>query len=189
MTKDEQLNIIAEKICSCTKCPTLLQRTKTVPGEGNSNSRLVICAEAPGRDEDLQGRPLIGRSGKLLNEILTQFGIPREKVYILNTLKCRPPNNRTPLPEELENCRGFLDLQLSVITPEFILCLGGTAAKHILRTEIGITRLRGKTHEIQNPVPAKVICTWHPSYVLRNPAAKQGMIEDMELLVSYLAKP
>ena len=136
--------------------------------------------EAPGADEDLQGEPFVGRAGQLLNKIIEACTLKRGDVYILNTIKCRPPGNRNPLPNEVANCRGFLDRQLDVIRPEFICCLGTVAAQALLNTEESIGRLRKRFFDYRG---CRVLCTYHPAYLLRNPAAKKDVWDDMQMLM------
>jgi uracil-DNA glycosylase family 4 len=176
-----QLDIIRDEIAGCTCCKELAStRNKTVPGIGNPQARLCFLGEAPGADEDRQGEPFVGRAGQLLTKIIEACTLKREDVFILNVLKCRPPNNRPPLPDEVANCSGFLDRQLAVIQPEFICCLGTTAAQSLLKTDQTIGKLRGRFHESHG---ATVLCTYHPSYLLRNPNAKRDVWEDMKILM------
>jgi uracil-DNA glycosylase family 4 len=149
-------------------------------GDGNPKARLVFLGEAPGADEDRTGTPFVGRAGQLLNKIIEACRLTREEVYILNILKCRPPGNRNPLPEEAANCRPYLERQLELIGPEFICCLGSVAAQNLLATTETIGRLRGRLHDYQG---IKVACTYHPAYLLRNPAAKADTWEDMKMLM------
>jgi DNA polymerase len=180
-----QLQVIQTEVARCTRCSELAStRTQTVFGVGSPSARLVFVGEAPGADEDAQGEPFVGRAGQLLTDIITKgMKLRREDVYILNVLKCRPPGNRTPAPNEVINCRGFLDRQLEVLQPEFLCCLGSVAAKAILNTEISIGRLRGKFHDYRG-IP--VLCTYHPAYLLRNPAAKKDVWEDIKLLLNRM---
>lgn len=178
------LQVVQSEVIGCTRCPQLATtRTQTVFGVGNPNTRLVFLGEAPGADEDAQGEPFVGRAGQLLNKIIEACKLKRDDVYILNVLKCRPPGNRNPLPDEMTNCRGFLDAQLNIIRPEFICCLGSIAAKALLNTDTSIGRLRGRFHEYRG---ATVICTYHPAYLLRNPAAKKDVWEDMKMLMARM---
>jgi DNA polymerase len=184
LSKQEKLDLIAEKVSNCTKCQELtINRTQTVFGVGNPNTKIVFCGEAPGFDEDKQGEPFVGRAGKLLNSILEACGIKRSDIYILNICKCRPPGNRAPTIDEANNCRGFLDLQLKVIAPKFIVCLGGTASQNLLGEMTPISQMRGKWYEYQG---IKVLPVYHPAYLLRNPAKKPEMWEDMQLLLKEL---
>ncbi len=149
-------------------------------GVGNPKARLCFLGEAPGADEDAQGEPFVGRAGQLLTKIIEACTLKREDVYILNVLKCRPPNNRPPTPEESANCREYLEGQLEIIRPEFICCLGATAAKQLLATEVSISKLRGKFQTYRG---IRVMCTYHPAYLLRNPEAKRDVWEDMKTLM------
>ena len=176
-----QLDIVRQEVAACVKCPNLAAaRTQTVFGVGNPHARLCFIGEAPGADEDRTGEPFVGRAGQLLTKIIEACTLKREEVYILNILKCRPPDNRPPQPEEVTNCRGYLERQLEIINPEFICCLGTTAAQSLLNTEETIGKLRGRFHEHNG---ATVLCTYHPSYLLRNPNAKHDVWEDMKLLL------
>lgn len=186
--KLQQLQVLQAEVAGCTRCSELAQtRKQTVFGVGNPNTRLVFLGEAPGADEDIRGEPFVGRAGQLLTDIITKgMKLRREDVYILNVLKCRPPNNRNPAPNEVINCRGFLDRQLDILKPEFICCLGSVAAKTLLDTEISIGRLRGKFHEYRG-IP--VLCTYHPAYLLRNPPAKKEVWEDIQVLMKRMGLP
>jgi DNA polymerase len=183
-TVGDSLEILRAEVAACTKCLELARsRTQTVFGVGNPRARLVFLGEAPGADEDRQGEPFVGRAGQLLNKIIEACTLRREDVYILNILKCRPPGNRTPLPTEAGNCRSFLDRQLELIQPEFICCLGACAATNLLGTTSSIGKLRGRVLDYRG---AKVVCTYHPAYLLRNPAAKRETWEDMQLLMRLM---
>lgn len=178
------LAAIAKKVAGCTRCDELARtRTQTVFGVGNPHSRLVFLGEAPGADEDRQGEPFVGAAGKLLTKIIEACTLRREDVYILNILKCRPPGNRNPQPLEAANCREYLDGQLAIIQPEYICCLGSVAAQNLLDTTESIGRLRGRFHDYQG---IKVLCTYHPAYLLRNPSAKRQVWEDMQLLMAEM---
>jgi DNA polymerase len=178
------LAVVAREVAACTRCPELARtRRQTVFGVGNPHARLVFCGEAPGEDEDRQGEPFVGRAGQLLNKIIAACTLRREDVYILNILRCRPPGNRTPLPVEAANCREYLDRQLDIIQPEFICCLGAVAAQNLLYTTASIGKLRGRFHDCKG---AKVLCTYHPAYLLRNPDAKRPTWEDMQLLMAEM---
>jgi uracil-DNA glycosylase family 4 len=181
------LRILAQEVAGCTRCHELAStRTQTVFGVGDPHARLCFLGEAPGADEDKQGEPFVGRAGQLLNKILEACKLRREDVYILNILKCRPPGNRNPLPEESQNCRRYLNRQLELIKPEFICCLGSVAAQNLLETTETIGRLRGSVHQFRG---VKVVCTYHPAYLLRNPSAKKQTWEDMKLLMRELGTP
>jgi DNA polymerase len=180
--KDEQLLYLANDVAQCTRCKDLAgSRTQIVFGTGNPDSPLVFLGEAPGVDEDKQGEPFVGRSGQLLTDIITRgMQLRREDVYICNILRCRPPGNRNPMPDEAAHCRPFLDRTLEIIQPKFICCLGAIAAKNLLASEKTIGALRGKVWEYKG---IRVVCTYHPAYLLRNPAAKKDAWDDIKLLM------
>ena len=179
--KQIQLDVVCQEVAQCTACDELAAtRNKTVFGVGNPNAKLVFYGEAPGADEDRQGEPFVGRAGKKLNEIIEAMGIQRKDIYILNTIKCRPPGNRNPSPEEQENCSGFLQRQLEIIKPDYIVCLGAIAARSFLKVTTPIGELRGKFHT-QGKI--KVLCTYHPAYILRNPSKKRDVWEDIKFLM------
>jgi DNA polymerase len=183
----ERLRVIEQEVAACQLCPELVKnRSQTVFGVGNPDARLCFMGEAPGADEDIQGIPFVGRAGKLLTQIIEASGLRRDDVYILNTLKCRPPGNRNPLPEEASHCSGFLARQLEVINPEFICCLGAVAAQNLLGTSESIGRLRGRFHPLDG---YQVLCTYHPAYLLRNPSAKRQVWEDMKILLKEMGLP
>jgi uracil-DNA glycosylase len=175
------LAVLQQEVAACTRCDELAsKRTQTVFGVGNPQARLCFMGEAPGADEDRLGEPFVGRAGQLLTKIIEACQMKREDAYILNMIKCRPPGNRNPLPDELANCRGFLERQLELIRPEFICCLGAVAAQNLLNTTIPIGKLRGKLHAYHG---IKVVCTFHPAYLLRNPSAKKDAWDDMKFLL------
>jgi DNA polymerase len=179
------LAVVAQRVAACTRCAELVKnRRQTVFGVGNPHARLVFLGEAPGVDEDRQGEPFVGRAGQLLNDIIVKgMKLRRQDVYILNILRCRPPENRTPLPIEAAACREYLDAQLSIIQPEFICCLGACAAQNLLQTDTPIGRLRGRLHDYRG---IKVLCTYHPAYVLRNPPAKRQVWDDIQILMAEM---
>ncbi|MGO8690175.1 MAG: uracil-DNA glycosylase [Thermoguttaceae bacterium] len=179
------LAAVAQRVAACTRCAALVKnRTQTVFGVGNPYARLVFVGEAPGADEDRQGEPFVGRAGQLLNDIIVKgMKMRREDVYILNILRCRPPENRTPLPVEAAACREYLDAQLAVIQPEFLCCLGACAAQNLLQTDTPIGRLRGRLHDYHG---IQVLCTYHPAYVLRNPPAKRQVWDDIQILMAAM---
>ncbi len=179
------LDAVASKVSVCTRCAELARtRTQTVFGTGNPMARLVFMGEAPGADEDRQGEPFVGPAGQLLTDIIIKgMKIRREDVYILNTIKCRPPGNRAPLPQEAANCREYLDEQLAIIQPEFICCLGAVAAQNLLGSTASIGQLRGRFHDFRG---IKVLCTYHPAYVLRNPPAKRQVWDDIQILMKEM---
>ena len=178
-TKPEDLAAIRADIGDCTRCKLCrLGRTQIVFGVGNPNADLMFVGEAPGRDEDLQGEPFVGRSGQKLTQIIEAIGLKREDVYIANVIKCRPPQNRNPEQDEVETCEPFLFQQIDIIKPKVIVALGTFAARTLLRTLDPISRLRGRVFEYRG---AKLIPTFHPAYLLRNPASKREVWEDMKL--------
>jgi len=178
------LAVLQQEVAPCTRCSELAStRTQTVFGVGNPQARLCFLGEAPGADEDRLGEPFVGRGGQLLNKIIEACQLKREDVYILNMLKCRPPGNRNPLPDELTNCRPYLERQFDLIQPEYICCLGAVASQNLLGTETPIGKLRGKLHAYRGK---KVVCTYHPAYLLRNPAAKKDCWEDMKFLMHQM---
>ena len=184
---DDPLQLLAAEVAQCTLCKELASsRTQTVFGVGNPNADLVFLGEAPGADEDKQGEPFVGRAGQLLTDIIVKgMKMRREDVYICNILRCRPPGNRNPMPDEAAYCRPFLDRTLEIIKPKFICCLGAVAAKNLLASEQTIGALRGK---VLNYNGIKVICTYHPAYLLRNPAAKKDTWNDIQLLMREMEK-
>jgi len=179
--REAALDVIRQRVAGCVRCEELCAtRTQTVFGVGSPMTKLVFLGEAPGADEDKQGEPFVGRAGQLLTKIIEACTLSREQVYILNVLKCRPPNNRPPTPEESANCKEYLDAQLEIIRPEFICCLGSTAAKNLLETDVSISKLRGKFQTYRG---IRVMCTYHPAYLLRNPDAKKEVWADMKVLM------
>ncbi len=175
--KTESLEELNSKICNCQNCTLGKTRTKFVFGVGNPNADAMLIGEAPGRDEDLQGEPFVGRAGKLLNDILKAVNFKREDVYIANILKCRPPNNRDPLPLEMETCIPYLHKQIDLIQPKVILCLGRVAANGLLNKKLSLGQLRESTYEFNG---IKVMATYHPAALLRNPNWKRGCWEDVQ---------
>ncbi|MEL7499835.1 MAG: uracil-DNA glycosylase [Planctomycetota bacterium] len=180
--RQADLKVINDEVASCTKCSVLAgARNCTVFGVGNPQARLVLIGEAPGEQEDKTGEPFVGAAGQLLDKMLAACGLNRqEHVYILNAVKCRPPQNRNPKPDELENCWGYAQRQLEFIQPEFICCLGSVAARTVLQTTQSVGRLRKQFHRYRD---SKVIVTYHPSYLLRTTSAKKHAWEDMKLLM------
>jgi DNA polymerase len=178
------LDIIRTEVVGCTRCSDLVAcRSQTVFGVGDPNAKLMFIGEAPGADEDRQGEPFVGRAGQLLTRIIEACKLRRQDVYIANVLKCRPPGNRTPLPDEVLNCRGYLERQIAIIRPEMICCVGVVAAQAILGMTAPIGRLRGKFHDY-NGIP--VVCTYHPAYLLRNSDAKRFVWDDMKMLMKRM---
>jgi DNA polymerase len=180
--RTDRLRVICADVARCARCAELASsRTQTVFGSGNPTSELVFVGEGPGADEDAQGLPFVGRSGKLLTDMIEKgMGIPRDSVFICNVVRCRPPQNRNPRPDEAAACRPFLDATLDVVRPKFICCLGSIAAKNLLGVDVPIGRLRGKVHDYRG---IKVVCTYHPAYLLRNPPAKKDAWADLQLLM------
>jgi DNA polymerase len=179
---------LCERILHCQECPLAQTRKNAVPGEGNLGSELVFVGEAPGRDEDIQGRPFVGRAGKLLTKIINAMQFEREDVYIANIIKCRPPENRTPHKGEIEKCQNYLLQQLEMIKPRVIVTLGRVAADFFIRSSLGMTALRGNFHEFGN---TRVMPTFHPSYLIRNEgnkAIKRMVWEDMQKVMAFLGK-
>jgi DNA polymerase len=177
--ESQSLGELHDVYSECRRCPLGDLRTNFVFGVGNPNATVMFVGEAPGRDEDLQGEPFVGRAGKLLNKILESIGFQREDVYIANILKCRPPGNRDPQPSEIASCEPILGRQITLIRPLILCTLGAFAARTLLDTKQGISRLRGRVHSYRG-VP--LIPTYHPAALLRNPAWKQPTWEDVQLL-------
>lgn len=173
-TNLEELNKL---ICNCLKCSLGETRNKFVFGKGNENADVMVIGEGPGADEDKQGEPFVGRAGKLLTDILKAINFSREEVYIANIVKCRPPDNRNPSPEEMSKCIPYLKKQIELIKPKFILCLGLTASYGLLNKKDSLTNLRGNVFEFEN---AKVMVTYHPAALLRNPNWKHGCWDDVK---------
>jgi DNA polymerase len=179
------LTALRADIGDCTRCKLhRLGRTQVVFGVGNPDADLMFVGEAPGRDEDLQGFPFVGRAGQLLTKIIEAIALKREDVYIANVIKCRPPENRNPEPDEVETCEPFLFRQIDIIKPRVIVALGKFAAQALLRTLDPISRLRGRVYDYRG---AKLIPTFHPAYLLRNPASKREVWEDMKLVRRLLS--
>lgn len=185
--KQHDFALVADIVARCTLCKELAAtRKQTVFGVGNVNARVAFFGEAPGADEDRQGEPFVGRAGQLLTKIIEACGWTRDDVYILNVLKCRPPDNRTPLPFEVENCRQYFQRQFEVIRPEYIVCVGAVSAQALLETTEAVGKLRGRFHRYRD---SKVLVTYHPSYLLRNPAAKKYVWDDMQILLKEMGLP
>ena len=172
------LGELNENIKTCLDCPLGHTRTNFVFGTGNPNADTMFIGEAPGADEDMRGEPFVGRAGQLLNKIIEAVGMKREEVYICNILKCRPPNNRDPLPSEMEMCAPYLYKQIDLIKPGFIICLGRISAQWLLQTKSGLSALRGKVTKFRG---ASLIVTYHPAALLRNPGWKKPAWEDMKM--------
>ncbi len=170
----------------CTRCKLHTTRNTVVFGEGNENADLVFIGEAPGGDEDQQGRPFVGRAGQLLTKIIEAMKLTREDVYITNILKCRPPGNRDPLPDEITHCKPFLSRQLEILQPKVICALGAFAARTLLNSTRGITSLRGRFYQYNESI--KLMPTYHPAYLLRNEGAKRDVWEDVQKMMAELEK-
>jgi uracil-DNA glycosylase family 4 len=185
MTKvaDDSLLKIREDLGECTRCKLHKTRHKIVFGDGNPKAQLVFVGEGPGRDEDMQGLPFVGRAGKLLTQMIEAMGLQRKDVYICNVVKCRPPENRQPEPDEVKACSPFLMRQIDAIAPRVIVCLGATAAKTILETDRGISQFRGQWLEFRG---RKLMATYHPAYLLRNPSAKSEVWKDLQKVMAEL---
>lgn len=179
--KIKQLNVIKEQASVCTRCPALAGRVRAVFGEGDPDARVVLCGEAPGQKEDESGRPFVGPAGQLLDNILKACGWRREDVYILNCLKCRPPQNRTPTREECGNCRPYLDEQLKIISPQYLILMGTTATMNFFG--LSVTQARGTIREYKG---MQVVCTYHPSFLLRDPTRKKDVWDDLQPVIRGL---
>ena len=181
----ESLDEHHQDICQCQLCPLGKMRTKFVYGAGNPSADLMFVGEAPGKDEDLQGEPFVGRAGKLLDKIIEAMKLKREDVYIANILKCRPPNNRDPQPDEMEKCFPFLKEQIRLVKPKIICALGRIGAQALLNTSTPLGRLRKEWHRVEG-IPTLV--TYHPAALLRFPKYKKETWEDMQLIMAELKK-
>ena len=179
LATDNNLDSFYNEIKNCTKCSLSKSRTKFVFGVGNPHADIVIVGEAPGKNEDLQGEPFVGRGGKLLDKILETINLNRKKVFILNVLKCRPPDNRDPKPQEISECEPYLKKQLQLINPKLIVALGRIAAMTLLRTKDSLTNMRNKIHKYEN---IDLIVTYHPAALLRNPNFKKPTWKDFKLI-------
>ena len=173
------------QVAACEKCALHASRTQTVFGTGDRTAELLIIGEAPGADEDRQGEPFVGRAGKLLDQMLLAAGYERDMVYIANILKCRPPNNRNPASDEILACSGYLAAQIAMIRPKAILSVGAISATSLLQTDLSVGRLRGEVHYFgERRIP--LIVTYHPAYLLRQPAQKPSAWLDLQLLMRVL---
>ncbi len=183
------LQTLATEVKDCTLCTELCStRTQTVFADGGPGVDVCFIGEAPGADEDAQGLPFVGAAGQLLNRIIAACGFKREEVYICNILKCRPPGNRTPLANEAANCRAFLDRQLDLVAPKYIVALGGCAATNLLQTTLSLGKLRGRFHDYRG---IQVLVTYHPAFLLphRSPEKKKDVWEDMQFLLKKMGRP
>ena len=189
-----ELEKIADEVCQCRKCNLGSLRTNAVPGEGNPNARIFFIGEGPGADEDAQGRPFVGRAGQLLDKVIKACGLKRSDVFIGNILKCRPPENRDPRPDEIINCLPYLQRQIEIINPEIIVALGAHAARTLLDTNKSIGQLRGQFHEYYAGLgrpPIKLMATYHTAYLLRNYSQenRRRVWEDMQKVLVELGLP
>jgi DNA polymerase len=179
----DTLDAIRADLGECTRCRLHLTRTKIVFGSGNPKAQLMFVGEGPGRDEDLSGEPFVGRAGKLLTQMIEAMGLRRPDVYIANIVKCRPPENRQPEKDETATCSPFLVRQIDAIAPKVIVCLGSTAAQYILATPQSISRFRGEWFDYRG---SRVLATYHPAYLLRNPNAKGDVWKDLQKVMAVL---
>ena len=174
-----ELAALAEQVAGCRQCKLCTTRTQTVFVSGDPRARLMLVGEGPGAEEDRQGLPFVGAAGELLNKILAAIGLARDAVYVANIVKCRPPGNRDPEPDEVRACRGYLERQIDLVRPDVIVALGRIAAQELLGTDASLSRLRGDWHEVRG-IPVRV--TYHPAALLRNAAWKRPTWEDMQLV-------
>ena len=182
----ETLDDIRSDLGDCRRCKLSDGRNHIVFGEGDPQTRLVFVGEGPGFEEDQQGRPFVGAAGQLLTKIIAAIGLSRDQVYICNIIKCRPPGNRNPQPDEITSCAPFVRRQLAAIAPEFVCTLGTFATQTLLDTDRPISRLRGRFHEMMG---IQVLPTYHPAYLLRNPERKRDVWEDMKMLMQAMGLP
>jgi DNA polymerase len=180
---DDSLPKVREDLGECTRCKLHSTRHKIVFGDGSPKAELVFVGEGPGADEDAQGLPFVGRAGKLLTQMIEAMGLQRKDVYICNVVKCRPPENRQPEEDEVSTCSPFLFRQIDVIAPKVIVCLGAVAAKTLLQTNRGISQFRGEWLEFRG---RKLLATYHPAYLLRNPPAKSEVWKDLQKVMAVL---
>ena len=188
VSQDSTVLSLEESILKCQKCQLAETRKHAVPGEGNKNAELMFIGEAPGRDEDIQGRPFVGRAGQLLTKIIQAMTFQRDEVYITNIVKCRPPGNRNPQSNEIASCKDYLLTQIDQINPKVIVTLGKVAADFFIRSSVGMTALRGDFYDFGN---TKVMPTFHPSYLIRNEGnrtLKKMVWEDMKKVMAFLGK-
>ncbi|HEX2876248.1 MAG TPA: uracil-DNA glycosylase family protein [Polyangiaceae bacterium] len=184
--RQHRLTVLADEVKSCTKCALHIERKQAVFARGNGSSGLCFVGEGPGADEDEQGFPFVGAAGQLLDRMIAAMGIERDDVYVCNIVKCRPPKNRTPEPEEMSACMPYLTEQLSLVEPQVIVALGKTAVQGLFGTAEGITRIRGRWRLYQGRIA--VMPTFHPAYLLRNPAAKREVWADLQLVLKHLGR-
>ncbi len=183
--KPQPLLSLKARLLNCNRCCLYKTRNNVVFGDGNPKAKLIFVGEAPGFDEDLQGSPFVGQAGKLLTKMIESIGLSREGVYICNVLKCRPPGNRSPLPEEVAACKEYLLTQIDIISPMVICCLGKHATSALLETDEPISRIRGRHFDYKGIV---LIPTFHPAYLLRNPSAKKEAWKDLKEIKRILSE-
>ncbi|HUX45017.1 MAG TPA: uracil-DNA glycosylase [Terracidiphilus sp.] len=181
--REAALRLIREEIGECTRCALHKGRNQLVFADGDPNARLMFVGEGPGADEDAQGLPFVGRAGQLLNNMISAMGLKREEIYIANVVKCRPPGNRTPEPEEANTCSPFLFRQIDVVRPEVLVALGATAATYLLGQRQPLAGLRGRIHSVRG---CKLIVTYHPAYLLRDPRQKKEAWADLQIAMKEL---
>jgi DNA polymerase len=181
--KSAALKLIRQDIGDCTRCRLHKGRTKLVFGVGNVNAELMFVGEGPGADEDAQGEPFVGRAGQLLNNMISAMGLKRQDVYIANVVKCRPPGNRTPEKDECDTCSPFLMRQIDVIRPKVIVALGAVAAKNLLAVNDSMANLRGRWYDFRD---SRLLVTYHPAYLLRDPRQKKEAWKDLQMVMKYL---
>lgn len=189
-----ELDHLKAQVHQCTRCPLHAGKTNYVFGEGNPHAQLMFIGEGPGQDEDLSGRPFVGRAGQLLTKIISAMKLERKDVYIANIVKCRPPNNRAPLPEEAHTCMPYLKTQIKLIAPKIIVLLGATATSYMLGQKVPISKIRGQWTELtldtgDNATHFKTMPTFHPAALLRNPNLKKDVWEDMKQVMGALGLP
>ncbi len=177
---------IRDDLGDCQRCPLGATKKHLVFGVGDAQAELMFVGEGPGADEDAQGEPFVGKAGQLLTKMIGAMGLSRERVYIANIIKCRPPQNRNPRPDEIASCRPFLDQQIAAVRPKIICALGTFAAQTLLNTQTRISDLRGHFHELNG---VKVLPTFHPAYLLRNPAEKKRVWSDLQRIMVDLGLP
>lgn len=178
--------MIADEVAACTACRLHEARTQTVFARGTGSSGLLFVGEGPGADEDAQGLPFVGAAGQLLDKMIAAMGMTRDEVYVCNIVKCRPPKNRKPEPDEMNACRGYVDRQIELIAPQVIVALGATAVQGLLGTTEGITRLRGRWKLYRG---IAVMPTFHPAYLLRTPSAKRQVWTDLQAVLHHMGRP
>jgi len=184
-SKKIKMDLLQKTVSQCQRCPLSKTRKNIVFGEGNVNARLMFVGEAPGFEEDIEGRPFVGEAGRLLTDIIKAMGFKRDEVYICNILKCRPPNNRNPLPEEISMCIDYLYKQIDYIQPQIICGLGKFASQTLLATNNPITSMRGKWYDFKG---IRFMPTYHPAYILRNPNEKKVVWQDMKKIMEELSR-